>query len=508
MRIILTLICMLFSMFVFAQNKLMLKEGAKLTITNGASMTIFGGISGNGYQGIVNNGSIKLKNNNDGNQADWNDLSTLGILTGTGSVIFESSFSQSVSGKTQFYQLEINNNGLELTDGQLIVQNKLILKKGKIGDVNDLVSISNPAASAIEAGSGNADFSKSYIGGSLQRSFSSNIDTYIFPVGGNAQANPLHFVNKNLSGYTQLTAQFSEPKLGSDAGLLVSEAGTFYNAVKSEGVWYLNPTGTGTGGAYDLLLYFNGFTGLADNQFAILRRPDASANAADWSVPAGSSLPDGGSPGRIVVSGYARRNNLTNFSQFGIGVTSVPLPLTLLSFSGSKENNRHLLRWETTDEINTDQFIVERSSVSNSGFIPITSIKANGTVGVRSNYRAYDYTPLQGDNFYRLKMIDQDATFQYSGIILLRRESTDLLTVYPNPVAGSTLQLSYSSSVKGYGVLQITDMSGKVITQRAVSFVTGINLYELPIHVFARGSYRVSLWVNGNQIQTIPFIRQ
>ena len=506
--IIILLLCSIFSFSLLAQNKLVLKDDAKLTITNGASMTILGGVSGNGSGSIVNNGTLKLKNNTEANEADWIDQSSTGLLTGTGSVVFESSFAQDISGNTEFYILEINNSGLQLPDNILRVQNKLILKNGKIGDMNDLVRISNSAASAVEAGSGNAEFLQSYILGSLERSVSKNTDTYIFPVGGMNQSNLLHFVNKNLMGVTQLTAQFSEPKLGTDAGLMVSEQGTFYNAVKSEGVWYLKPTGTGTGGAYDLLLYFNGFTNLFDNQFGILRRPDASTEAVDWIVPTGSILPDNGSPGRIVASGYARRNNLTTFSQFGIGITTVPLPLTLLSFNGVKENDRHLLRWETIDEINTDHFIVERSSSSNSGFVPMTTVDAKGALGRRSNYQVYDFTPFNGDNFYRLKMVDQDATFQYSGIIRLRTELSEKLTVYPNPVTGNLLQLSYSSPVKGNGMLQVTDMSGKLVSQRIISFVSGTNLYELPVYLFARGTYRVSLWVNGKQTQTIPFVRQ
>jgi len=40
-----------------------------------------------------------------------------------------------------------------------------------------------------------------------------------------------------------------------------------------------------------LLAYFGGFSGLADDEFALLERPDGSSNATDWTVPAGSTLP-------------------------------------------------------------------------------------------------------------------------------------------------------------------------------------------------------------------------
>jgi hypothetical protein len=500
--------CSALSINLFAQNVLTLKNGASLTLTNGASMTIFGGISSDSTGSVINNGTLNIQNNTVANEANWVDLSSGGILTGNGSVVFESSFTQAVSGKTQFHNLEINNNGLELPDNTLSVQNKLILKNGKIGDANDLISISNSAADAIEAGSGNADFSKSYIPGSLERYFANNTDTYIFPVGGNAQPNPLHFVNKNLAGYTKLTAQFSEPRPGTNAGINVSEAGIFYDAVLPEGVWYLNAAGAGSGGAYDLELYFNGFSGLFDNQFAILRRPNASVDAADWVVPVGSVLPDNGSPGRLVANGYARRNNLTTFSQFGIGTTSAPLPLTLLTFNGVREKNYHLLSWETTDEVNTDKFILERSSTPGSGYLPIADVKAKGNLGLKSTYMAIDASPLFGDNFYRLKMYDMDATFNYSGTIRLRNETEESFSVYPNPVISENLQVSYVASDKGQAVLQLNDISGKVILQRTVSFTNGLNRYEVSLHNLAKGTYQISLWAEDRKVKSISFINQ
>ena len=72
-------------------------------------------------------------------------------------------------------------------------------------------------------------------------------------------------------------------------------------------------------------LYFNGFTALTDNLFGILRRNDGSSNAADWKVAAGSALETYNGLGRKVSDGFARRINISTFSQLGIGMLeSVP----------------------------------------------------------------------------------------------------------------------------------------------------------------------------------------
>ena len=70
-------------------------------------------------------------------------------------------------------------------------------------------------------------------------------------------------------------------------------------------------------------IYFNGFTGLADNQFGILRRPAASSDAADWMVPAGSALEPLSGAGRKLSGRICQRINISDFSQWGIGMFEV-----------------------------------------------------------------------------------------------------------------------------------------------------------------------------------------
>jgi hypothetical protein len=102
--------------------------------------------------------------------------------------------------------------------------------------------------------------------------------------------------------------------------LNVVENSAAYTAVNNGGVWYLVPDAAPSGGSYALQLYFNGFTGLIDNRFGILRRPTGSSNAAEWAVPPGSLLEPVNGWGRKVSDGFARRINLTDFSQLGIGM--------------------------------------------------------------------------------------------------------------------------------------------------------------------------------------------
>ena len=231
--------------------------------------------------------------------------------------------------------LSLNNN--------FTVNNKLRFINGKINTFTNYVFHNKSNAAFLENDASNSAYINSWVNGNLRRLITTNTSTYDFPVGNAAQSNLLQFINNNIAGTNYLTASFG-PKPGTDAGLNVSENGNSYVAVNDGGVWYLSPNAAPSGGNYALQLYFNGFNGLSDNQFGILRRPDASTNAADWIVPPGSSLEAINGPGRLVSDGYARRINISSFSQLGIGMfTANPVSCLVTGSdqvcSGSTDNS-------------------------------------------------------------------------------------------------------------------------------------------------------------------------
>ena len=301
-----------------AQQVLQINNGAVITIPNGAQLTLQGGITLENGASLVNNGTVRLQNNPLANVSDWIDNSASGVLTGTGSVIFNSINNHNFSGHTNFFDLQMNAGGLSLSN-DLIISNLLHLTNGKINTSTNQVFLNNNNSSSLLNDVSNAGYVNSWINGNFRRLIATNAGIYDFPVGGDARCNLLQFVNNNVAGTNYLTASFG-PKPGSDAGLNVVENAALYTSINNGGIWYLVPDAAPTGGSYTLQLYFNGFTGLVDNQFGILRRPDASANGADWIIPVGSSLEPLNGLGRNVSDGFARRINISDFSQLGIGM--------------------------------------------------------------------------------------------------------------------------------------------------------------------------------------------
>lgn len=316
----LTLVGLVAACNCFSQEVLHLQDDATLTIQNGVEVNLQGGLTLDNGSGLTNNGTLRLKNNFVANISDWKDNSTAGALNGGGSVIFNSTNNQNFSGSTNFYTVYINTSGLNLNNN-FTVSNLLNLVNGKVNTNTFYVFLNNNTAASLQSDASNVGYVNSWINGNFRRLITSNSSTYDFPVGAAARCNLLQFLNNNVSGTNYLTASFGL-KPGTDVGLNVSEKGSVYTAIKGGGVWYLTPDAEPSSGNYVLQLYFKGFTGLADNQFGILRRTDASSNAADWKVPPGSSLEPFNGPGRKVSDGFARRINISDFSQLGIGTLS------------------------------------------------------------------------------------------------------------------------------------------------------------------------------------------
>jgi hypothetical protein len=80
------------------------------------------------------------------------------------------------------------------------------------------------------------------------------------------------------------------------------------------------------------------------------------------------------------------------------------------------------------------------------------------------------------------------------GMTPITTEGTDLV-VYPNPTAGQ-LYLKSIMQNAGEAAIQITDISGRLIMQTKMDYVTGEQIFKLDISAFASGMYFATLVTN------------
>jgi Bacterial Ig domain/Secretion system C-terminal sorting domain len=155
------------------------------------------------------------------------------------------------------------------------------------------------------------------------------------------------------------------------------------------------------------------------------------------------------------------------------------LPIKLISFNGRLNGSEVDLNWITESEINTKHFEVERSG-DGANFIKIGTVQAKGNSSNAANYDLTDYAPLSNINYYRLKIVNNDGSFEYSRIVVIRiGNNAQLATkVSPNPFINKVdidLTLTHNTTVD----IRIVDVAGKVVLTKSVKGLKGSNIFTL-----------------------------
>ncbi len=187
------------------------------------------------------------------------------------------------------------------------------------------------------------------------------------------------------------------------------------------------------------------------------------------------------------------------------------LPVTLYSFTGRTEGAVNLLQWTTATEINNRAFELQRSA-DGRNYTSIATIPSKAENGNSASQLTYQYTdtrPLSGTNFYRLKQIDFDGKFNYSDIVTLKSKATDIRisSVYPNPTRNE-LNLVIASPSSERVTIVVTDLTGKVILQRATQLVNGDTQESLNVQSLSAGTYMVKVvCANGCETAVQRFVK-
>jgi hypothetical protein len=159
-----------------------------------------------------------------------------------------------------------------------------------------------------------------------------------------------------------------------------------------------------------------------------------------------------------------------------------PLPVKLISFDATKEQNIARLSWVTSEEINADRFEVEKSADAKA-WIKIGSLDAAGESRTRLNYVFEDNMPQGGNNYYRLKMIDHNATYTYSRLVHLVFDDNAVSVIsYPNPVIDKLYLTGVKPGMKGD--ISIISTSGRTVYKATGTSLDGIDVKALPTGLY------------------------
>ncbi len=163
----------------------------------------------------------------------------------------------------------------------------------------------------------------------------------------------------------------------------------------------------------------------------------------------------------LSVKDAELNNCLQDNFQVNVNIT---LPVKINNFGAEVKNSNGFIKWQVTNETKRIKYILEKSTNGNIYKI-ITSIGAkNDAVG---NYSFTDYNLTKGENYYRLKIIDENGKEIYASVRLLTVHAKNLGFTINSETKN---QLSFNISCENANgiMLLVSDSLGRTVYKKPV----------------------------------------
>jgi len=187
---------------------------------------------------------------------------------------------------------------------------------------------------------------------------------------------------------------------------------------------------------------------------------------------------------------------------------AVVVPVILSDFGAAARTNKTtLLQWKTATEINSDYFIIERST-DGTNYTQVAIVNATGNSNSTISYQLIDNFPGEGINYYRLKMVDDDGQFQYSKIVSVtfRNGSGSALSIVSSGISHDRLELNLSSTKTQQAVYALYDATGKMLYKSDILLQNGVNNIRKDL-MLSGSVYYFKLQTNEEKISVPLLIR-
>jgi hypothetical protein len=185
--------------------------------------------------------------------------------------------------------------------------------------------------------------------------------------------------------------------------------------------------------------------------------------------------------------------------------SNASLPVTLTNVKAYQQNSGITVEWNTQSESGMQQYEVEKSA-NGTNFVKVNTTAAKS--GTTNSYNWFDATPFIGANYYRIKAISLNGDIKYSSIVVVRLNTKGTkVTLYPNPVKGSTIQLQLSDLEKGNYSVTLFNQLGQQVMSKTINHNGGSSNQTIEIGNIASGVYELRL-SNGQTVITQKLIKE
>lgn len=193
-----------------------------------------------------------------------------------------------------------------------------------------------------------------------------------------------------------------------------------------------------------------------------------------------------------------------------MGVCLDPLPIALSGFWAQEKDCEVELNWNTNTETDFSHFEVQKSS-NGSDYVTIATINSRGNNAIGAAYGFTD-DQLTENNYYRLKMVDNDGLVEYSDMRIISSDCAEVISisdVYPNPVRGNSSKVRFTGTTNDDNArVVIMDVLSRVVAKQPVQVNEGTNVIDLETAHLNVGTYYLMLQGDNWQTGVVRFTKQ
>ena len=392
---------------------------------------------------------------------DWTNNGT--FSQGTKTVTFNGTGNQQIGGSTAttFYNLTINKSSGGVTlNKTATIQGAGTFTSGILTSSATNLLVFNDNATT----SGANNVTASYVNGPVKKIGN---DAFIFPVG----KSNVGYMFCGISAPSNATDAFTAEYKRNSATALGPITATGLNRVSACEYWQLDRT-TGSSTVNVTLSW----SGLSPCNAAVYVSNLASLvvshfNGTSWNAYGSNSYTGNGAAGSVTW------NNVSSFSPFTLGSTTPiynPLPIKFSAVKAYSVSNGNRIEWTNLTEENLARYEVERSSNGTSFTTIITSVpKANN--GQENKYTETDEHVLTGVNYYRIKAVGSDGSYEYSTIVRVSPSGDEArsIAVYPNPVLSGQFTLELNNYKRSDYSIKLINSNGQQVMLKTIHYTGG-----------------------------------
>ncbi len=171
---------------------------------------------------------------------------------------------------------------------------------------------------------------------------------------------------------------------------------------------------------------------------------------------------------------------------------SSTLPINFTTVKAYQKENNIAVEWNIATETNIVKYEVEKSP-NGQLFTKAADINARGNNGA-ATYNWLDVNSITGNNYYRIKAIENSGNVKYSEIVNVKIGKARGIVVYPNPVTNKTITIQLNDQQKGTYTIRLFNTSGQTVYSNRIVYMGGAATQTLKLNSnIAKGNYTIEV---------------